>query len=57
MSNTKAQCPEHLSIKEIEDLYPTKRCNSCENNVYQAGMCTCQLLIDNVEGGGEMYGI
>lgn len=57
MSNTKAQCPEHLSIKELEDLYPTKRCNSCENNVYQAGMCTCQLLIDNVEGGGEIHGI
>lgn len=56
MEERQSGCPEHLSIQEIEELYPTKRCNSCENNSYQAGMCTCQLLLNNIEEG-EIHGI
>ena len=53
MSEMESGCPEHLSIKEIEELYPTKRCPTCENNAYQAEFCTCQLLVENIRKGVE----
>ena len=44
-------CPDHLSIHEIEHNFPSKRCQTCDNYVYESGFCTCKILLNHVEGG------
>ena len=46
-------CPDHLSIHEIEHKFPSKRCQTCDNYIYESGFCTCKILSNHVEGGDK----